>query len=133
MTASNTDNKKPYNLIFEQRERYLYAAVDGDEDTVEISAQYWQEVADKCKELGTKRVLIVEDLPGGGVTSMMDVYELATALPQMGFLGIRVAFVDAHLDQQSVNEFGELVATNRGLYGKIFNNFADGEHWILND
>jgi hypothetical protein len=48
----------------------------------------------------------------------------------MGFASIKVAFVDVYLDQQDVNSFGELVAVNRGLSGKVFNNIADAEKWL---
>jgi len=122
---------KSYNLTFEEREGYLFAGVTGEADNIEISSQYWKEIADKCKTDAIKKVLIVEDLPGGA--SMTDVYEVASALPQLGFFGIKIAFVDAHLDQQDVNEFGELVAVNRGLYGKIFNDVSEAEKWLLAD
>ena len=39
--------------------------------------------------------------------------------------------VDRYLDQQEVNSFGELVAVNRGLSGKVFNNIAEAESWLL--
>jgi hypothetical protein len=125
------EEKNSYKLTFEERDGYLFAGVTGETDNVDISSQYWKEIADKCKNDGTKKVLIVEDLPGGA--SMTEVYEVASALPQLGFFGIKIAFVDAHLDQQDVNRFGELVAVNRGLYGKIFNDVSEAEKWLLKD
>ena len=54
-----------------------------------------------------------------------------TDLAQMEFLGVRVAFYDRYAEQQDLNEFGELVAVNRGLYGKIFNNIDEAKNWLL--
>ena len=119
---------KPYDLTFEEKEGYLYAHIQGDIDTVEISAQYWKEVAEKCAAESTKRVMIHEDLPSGA--TMGDVYQIASELPNLGFFGIKIAFVDTHIDQQTLNEFGELVAVNRGIFGKIFNDVSEAEKWL---
>jgi hypothetical protein len=119
---------KLYDITFQERDGYLYASVSGDVDNFEVSYGYWQEVAEKCKSLGAKKVLIVEDLPGA--SSMAEVYQLASALPQMGFYNIKIAFVDRHIDQNELNQFGELVAVNRGLHGKIFNDLSEAEKWI---
>lgn len=131
MDQNNTRSDKLYNLIFDERDGYLYAHVQGDTDNFEVSSQYWREVAEKCKSTEAKKVLIVEDLPGGA--SVTEVYQVAAELPKMGFYGVKVAFVDTHLDHQELNQFGELVAVNRGLYGKIFNNVAEAEKWIVAD
>ena len=123
--------EKLYNLVFEHRDGYLYAHVKGDVDNFEVSSGYWTEVAEECKRIDAKKVMIVEDLPSE--TSMAEVYQLANELPNMGFYGVKVAFVDGHIDQQEINQFGELVAINRGLYGKIFNNEPDAEQWIADN
>lgn len=129
MNVNNPSAEKLYDLIFEDRDGYLYACVKGEIDTLEISTQYWREIAGKCKSLEAKKVLIVEDLPGGATVA--EVYQVAAELPKMGFYGIKVAFVDQHLDQHELNKFGELVAVNRGLYGKVFNNIPAAEEWIV--
>jgi hypothetical protein len=125
------DSSKPYKLTFEYRPQYLYAFVTGENDSYEISRQYWQEVADECQKSGVKKVLIEEDLKEN--VSMPDMYKFCSEIPQLGFFGIRVAFVDRQPDQQQLNEFGETVATNRGLFSRVFNNFAHAEKWLLSE
>ncbi len=127
----SSDSGKPYKLTFEYRLRYLYAFVTGEKDSYEISKQYWQEIADECKKSGIKKVLIEEDLAEN--VSMPEMYRFASEIPRLGFFGIRVAFVDRRQDQQRLNQFGETVATNRGLFSRVFNNFDDGEKWLLSD
>jgi hypothetical protein len=49
----------------------------------------------------------------------------------MGFGGTYVAFVDRYLDQSEINQFAELVAVNRGLNGKIFNDEGQAVAWLM--
>jgi hypothetical protein len=49
----------------------------------------------------------------------------------MGFGAVYVAFVDRYLDQNEINEFAELVAVNRGLNGKIFNDVTLAIEWLM--
>ena len=106
---------------------YLYAYVEGDHDSYDISRAFWRAIAAESKRLGIRKVLIDENIPENA--SMADVFQLASELPDMGFG--KVAFVDRYLDQQDINAFGELVALNRGLNGKIFNDAAEAETWLL--
>ena len=125
------DSSKPYKLTFERRPQYLYAFVTAERDSYEISRQYWQEIADECKKSGIKKVLIEEDIAEN--ISMPDMYKFCSEIPQLGFFGIRVAFFDRQPDQQQLNQFGETVATNRGLFSRVFNNFAAAEKWLLSE
>ncbi len=129
MPIQNSSRAKPYTLEFEQRPEYLYAYVRGEKDSLEISLQYWKEIADECWRAGYKKVFIEEDIKEEGST--IEMYQFSSELPNIGFSGIRVAFVDRHLDQQELNKFGELVATNRGVNGKVFNSSQEAEEWLL--
>lgn len=122
---------KPYKITFEHRPLYLYAYISGEKDSYEISKQFWLDVLEEVKKTSYKKVLIEEDIVEE--ISLGEVYQLASEIPQMGFFGIRVAFVDRFLEHQASNEFGELVAVNRGFYGKVFNSFETGEKWLLSE
>jgi hypothetical protein len=124
-------SSKPYDLTLEYRPQYLYAFIRGEKDSYEISRQYWQEIADECNRSGIKKVLIEEDIAEN--ISMPDMYRFASEIPEFGFHGVRVAFVDRQESQYQLNQFGETVATNRGLVSRVFNNFADGEKWLLSE
>jgi hypothetical protein len=129
MSTDNPTPEKLYKLTFHDRIGYLYAFVEGETDNVEVTTQYWREIVAKCNENDTRKLLVEEDLPGGPTET--EVYHLASALPKLGFYRIKVAFVDRHLDQQELNQFAELVAVNRGVNGKIFNNANEAEKWLL--
>lgn len=119
---------KPYQISFEQRPKYLYVYVEGDKDSYAISHAYWTEVARECAEKQVKHVMIDENLTES--VSVAEMYQIASEIPGM-FSGIRIAFVDRHADQAEINEFGELVAQNRGVTGKFFVDVPSAEAWLL--
>ena len=125
----NVEVSKLYNLKFEERTDYLYAYVSGDKASLELSKQYWRKIAEECRRTKCNKVLIVEDIKENVSTTEM--YEFASELPTMGFVGIKIAFVDQYIEQRELNELGELVATNRGGHGKIFNTVEEAEQWLL--
>jgi hypothetical protein len=122
-------SEKPYRLTFEHRSAYLYALVEGEKDNYEISRAYWQEIADECTGKKFDRVLIVEDIVETG--SIAEIYQLCSEFSQMGYGGIRIAFIDRRDEQNEENQFGELVAVNRGINVKIFNDIEGAEKWLL--
>ncbi len=123
--------EKPYTLSFADRPGYLYAYVEGDHDSYDISRAFWLEIAEESARRGARKILIDENIEEGA--SVAEVFQLATEIPQMGFGAARIAFVDRYLDQNDINEFGELVAVNRGLNGKLFNDERTAEEWLLAD
>lgn len=130
MTAPNSG--KPYSITFEIRPRYLYAYVQGDADSYEISNAYWQEVSAELAKHKMQKLLLDEDL-SQPMDSMSDIFKGASERSFMGLSGVKIAFVDRHADQHEQNLFGELVATNRGLYCKVFSDFEEGESWLVSD
>jgi hypothetical protein len=132
LNNQNSSNvNKPYQITFEERPDYLYVYITGDHDSYEISRSFWLEVAEMSRKTDYKKVLIEEDIPEA--VSISDMYRLASELPQMGFYGVRVAFMDRYAEQNELNEFGELVAVNRGMMAKIFNDIQAAEEWLLLD
>ena len=121
--------ENPYRLTFEQRDGYLYAYVEGEHDNYEISMAYWLEVVCEVVRTAAKRVLIDENIVESA--TMEEVFRLASELPTLGFGATYVAFVDRYLDQNEINSFAELVAVNRGLNGKIFNNEQQAIDWLM--
>ena len=120
---------KQYTLTFEERPEYLYARVEGEHDSYEISRSFWSEVALECERRGTSKVLVEENIPE--VVSVSEMYAIASELPDM-FLDVSIAFVDRYADHAELNSFGELVAQNRGVRGRFFGDLASAEEWLAN-
>src|SRR5690349_1350097 len=122
--------EKSYSITFELRPDYLYAHVKGDYDSYEISRAYWTEISAECARHDTRRLLVDEDL-AEPMPSMSEVFQGASERTFMGLSGVKIAFVDRHSDQFEQNLFGELVATNRGLFCKVFKDLQEGEDWLV--
>lgn len=119
---------KPYKISFEERPHYLYVYVEGEQDSYAISIAYWQEVARECRARETTRVLVDENIVQN--VSVTEIYQVAAEIPAM-FSGIAIAFRDRYADQAEINEFGVLVAQNRGVIGKFFVEMDEAEKWLL--
>lgn len=117
-----------YDLQIEARPTYLFVRVRGQADSVEISLAYWREVAAALRRTGRKRVLVVEELQTAA--SPVDTFEVASQLAEIGFRGMTVAFVDLEADHLPNNEFGQNVACNRGVHGRLFPQVALAEEWL---
>jgi hypothetical protein len=126
---NTVDSTRPYRLTFQDLPGYLYAFVEGEQDSYDISRAFWQEIAEKAVSMGAKCVLIEENIEMS--VSFADVFKLASELPSMNFGGARIAFVDRFLDHNEINEFGELVAVNRGFNGAVFNDIETARRWLL--
>ena len=119
---------KPYTIVFQDCPTYLYALVHGEKYGYEVLAGFLSEIAAECKKRNFRNVLIEENI--SATTSEDDVIRTATALPQLGFANIRMAYIDRFTDQNQLNEFGQQVAVKSGVDVKIFNTFGDADNWL---
>ena len=124
---SPSNGEKPYKITFDRRPDLLHVRVEGEKDSYEISIAYWNEIATECERLGTRRLLVEEDIPE--VVSFSEMYSIAAELPEL-FQGISIAFVDRYSEQAELNSFGELVAQNRGVRGRFFAEAEAAEAWL---
>jgi hypothetical protein len=130
MTISN--GGREYTITFEHRPQYLYAYIKGDADSYDISRAYWSEISAECAKHKVKKLLVDEDL-AEPINSVSEVFQGAAERTFMGLSGLKIAFVDRHPDHREQNLFGELVATNRGLFCKVFDDVQEGEKWLVSD
>jgi hypothetical protein len=123
------DPTKPYELTLDEREHYLYARITADTTNVPMSLEYWTSILAKCRELDLKRLLVEQIIPGGLSTTEM--FTLATSVAAMKPLGVKIAFVDPFPHNYEMHQFGELAASNRGLWAKVFTTVPEAENWLL--
>jgi hypothetical protein len=119
----------PYQILFEDRDNYLFASVTGEKDSLEISVAYWTDVFTEMRIRNYNKVLVTEDFKD--VVTAMDMYMLIEEIQKLGLTDLQIAFVDKELSQYDLNKFAETVAVNRGIYGKIFNSEREAERWLL--
>lgn len=121
-------SEKPYTIVFEDYPEYLYALVHGDQYGYEVLSGFLKDIADECKRRNFRQVLIEENI--SATASKEDVYRVASELPELGFAGIRMAYVDRFADQKEINEFGHDVAVDNGIDVRIFATQAEADAWL---
>ena len=126
-----TECKKSYSIDFQDRGRYLFAHIKGDRSSLEIVTSYWSEVAERTISSGSKRLLVIEDIPE--MITIAEVHEMVTSLADLPAKDVRVAFVDLYAEHSSLNDFGVLVSENRGFSIRSFETEEAAEEWLLED
>lgn len=118
-----------YQLTLEHRPGYLYAYVRGTKDSVEIDRSYFGKIAEECRKHDCKRVLIEEDLDTQ--LSATEMYQATSSVRALYVPGVKVAFVDRRPSHRPGNLFGQLVATNRGVWVRVCDSAEEAEAWLL--
>ncbi len=119
-----------YALRIEPRAHYLYAHVEGPEDSVPVSIAYWSEIAAACAARGVRRLLVVEEL--AGTAQPGEIEQVVDGLPRLGLRDIRLAFVDATEDAATLVG-GEARAHEHGIVARVFRGADEAERWLLSD
>ena len=115
------------NILFENKEDYLYSEVSGDFDATEIMS-YIQIVKNKCDEENARKVLISFMGLNGTIDQEIDRYYLGEAIAQIIGYKIKIALV---WYERNINKFAETVAVNRGADFRVFSDFGTAKKWLM--
>lgn len=120
-------DEQSYTLEMEEREGYLYAVAGGQKLTAQISAAYWNEIAERCFEKECNKILIEKNFaePVGPGEMLLMADHLGKLLP-----GRHIAFVD-RFRHDDINELGKKLARNRQVMMQVFQTVAEAEKWLL--
>lgn len=117
---------KPYTISIENRGEYLYVLVGGEILTAAISKQYWDEITEETIRLEKTKILIEKNFPQ--TVSVAEMYEMGVNVSKF-FETKFIAFVD-RFGNPDINYFGQMVAENRGVKMKVFENVTQAEKWL---
>jgi hypothetical protein len=121
-------NRKAYDIRFENRSDHLYVYLKGSKTDFESSSRYWSEIVGMNSLRHYDRVLIEKDLNEALTTG-----EVFNVLSNVAFVSrdrVKFAIFDHNYDYRK-NQFEEVVATNRGLDIKIFDEMDKAKEWLL--
>ena len=121
-------SRSPYELVFTEQPDYLRADVSGDHDSVAISTAYWSEIAQRCRETGVRKLLVVERLEEKA--TLGDTVEIVDALVALGFKDIVIAYVDLN-EEAALLSHTDLLAKWAGLRGRTFSRVQPAIDWLL--
>lgn len=119
---------KPYTIVFEEYPTYLYALVHGEQYDYDVIASFLTEIADECRNRNFRSILVEENI--SATASPEDIARAAKDLPDFGFAGIRMAYLDRFSEQKELNEFGEDIAVDHGVDVKLFSDMASADKWL---
>jgi len=116
-----------YSVQVKQEKEYTYFRVEG-EVNYQTGLDLWQDIGNRCKALGCKKIIIEEDLKRQITDTEM--YGITSQFPAFGFLGVKMALVDTQAEHDLGNKLGQLIASNRGIDAKVFQSVEDAKKWI---
>jgi len=117
---------KQYSISMEDRGDYLYALVGGEKLTAQISASYWNEIAERCFEKDIRKIMIEKNFEE--TVSAEEMLRMADHVGQL-LPNRRVAFLD-RFQHDDINELGKRLARNRDIMLQIFDSPAEAEKWL---
>ncbi len=118
-----------FSLYFETRGEYLYVRIEGSGVDYDVHRECWEKIAEEFRRSQQFRLLIEQN--SVEQPSMSDTFQLSSDIAEMGFDDCKFAYVDEKEENRDINEFGEVVALNRGLNCKTFSNMDEAETWLL--
>ena len=124
----SNNGTETFEIQYQECEGYLHAFIKGKKDSVAAALEYWQCVIDECKRRGFNALLVEEAFPNQ--LSIMDMFTVTRAIPRMGSIGLKIAFVDRETEHSELNLFGESVAVNRGVFGRVFPTLEEAAAWL---
>jgi hypothetical protein len=118
---------KPYSIEIEDRGEFMRVVVSGEVLTAQISASYWNEIAERCAASKCDKVLIEKNFKRSVNPEEMILMadHLSKVLPHG-----RVAFID-RFRHDAINELGKKLARNREVIFQVFDSSGEAERWLL--
>ncbi len=121
----------PYKISFSEVQGALRVDVSGDR-SLDGSLDLWTRVGELSSQRKQRRILAVLNMTG--TLSITQMYSLAANFKQFNLTPAhRLAIVDTTETSFPTNEFGSVVATNRGLPMRVFDNEKDALAWLGRD
>ena len=116
-----------YKIQIEVKEDHILAVVNG-EASLESAIEMWDSFREKCKALDLCKVLVLYHVTGQ--LSTMETFRIGEHIAETYRFGPKIAFVDPGLDYAEQHLFGEKVLSNRGAWGKAFQDISKAEKWL---
>lgn len=118
-----------FRIRFRMEGRHLRASVSGYGGSVDTTIAYWNAIGEEVRKVRPRSVLVVDQMDGGPMPRE-HLQQFIDAMSGRGFEGIRIAYVEAHVDQLSQAEIAEILACEKGFNVRVFGNEMDAAVWI---
>lgn len=118
-----------FRIRFGLEGRHLRASVSGYGGSVETTIAYWKAIGEEVREVRPLSLLVVDQMEGGPMPTE-HLQQFIDAMSGRGFEGLRVAYVEAHVEQLAQAEVAEILACEKGFNVRVFSNEMDAAVWL---
>ena len=122
---------QPFTINFVHEPEYLRAEVFGEQDSYQITALYWQKIAEELDKTGYKKLLVVEML--GENIEILDAIRAIRDRESRSFQGVKIAFFDMKQDHTATNSYGVAAAAHMGYDVEIFTDLHKAKDWLISE
>lgn len=127
--TSKVVSTRLFRIRFRLEDRHLRASVSGYGGSLETTIAYWKAIGEEVREVRPVSLLVVDQMEGGRMP-LDQLPQFIEAMSSRGFEGMRIAFVEAHIDQLSQAEVAEILACEKGFNVRVFSNEMDAAVWL---
>lgn len=118
-----------FRISFRREHGHLRASVSGYGGSLETTVAYWNAIGEEVRAARPLSLLVVDQMDGGPMPPA-ELPRFIDAVAGHGFEGMRIAFVEAHLDQLVQAEVAEILACEKGFNVRVFANEMDAAVWL---
>lgn len=118
-----------FRIRFRLEDGHLRASVSGYGASVESTIAYWQAIGEEVREVCPRSLLVVDHMDGGPMPPEQ-LQLFIDAMAGHGFEEVRIAYVEAHLDQLAQAEAAEILACEKGFNVRVFSNEMEASLWL---
>jgi hypothetical protein len=128
-TTAGENASQRFNVHYENRSGYLFAKIDGPQDSLEVSLAYWHELAAECQRRKATRLLVVDQLLGEPL-DVKAIESLVKGWQGTGLESVQTAFVELDSINVAFMEHGQIFANVSGFSTRVFTEFEEAERWL---
>ena len=118
-----------FRIRFRLENGHLRASVSGYSGSLETTVAYWHAIAEYVRQVRPQSLLVVDQMEGGPLPAD-DLPKFVNAMAGCGFNVMRIAYVEAHVEQLAQAEVAEILACEKGFNVRVFANEMDAALWL---
>lgn len=118
-----------FRIRFRLEDRHLRASVSGYGGSLESTIAYWKAIGEEVREVRPQSLLVIDQMEGGPMPPEQ-LQQFIDAMSGHGFEGMRIAYVEAQVDQLPQAEVAEILACEKGFNVRVFGNEMDAAVWL---
>lgn len=118
-----------FRISFRREDGHLRAGVSGYGGSLETTVAYWSAIGEEIRQARPLSLLVVDQMEGGPMPEAQ-LPQFIDAMLGRGFEGLRIAYVEGHLEQLAQAEAAEILACEKGFNVRVFVNEMDAAVWL---